>query len=77
MQDLIKIISVEKEKVEQNTYKLTYNQRQYTFIDYVYNDTGLAVAEGEFAVLVDNQGNTIKDSKLIDAIGSFVDEIKF
>jgi hypothetical protein len=67
-----KINEVEKRTIEQVRYKLMYDRRNYTFTDYVYADSGEPVASGEFASLVDNQGNTVKDQKVFDAIVEYI-----
>jgi hypothetical protein len=70
--EYFKINEVEKRPIEQIRYKLMYDRRNYTFTDYVYTDTGDPVAGGEFAILVDNQGSTVKDQKVFDAIVDYI-----
>ena len=67
-----KINEIEKRTIEQIRYRLMYDRRNYTFTDYVYTDTGDPVAGGELAVLVDNQGITVKDQKVFDAIVDYI-----
>lgn len=74
MSEYFKINQVEKQQIEQVIYRLTFNQRNYTFTDYVYVDSGEPVASGEFSFLVDNQGNTVKDQKVFDAIVEYIDK---
>jgi len=74
MKDHFKIIEVEKHLVEQIRYKLVYNQRNYLFTDYVYVDSKEPVVSGEFASLIDNQGNTVKDQKVFDTIVDYIIE---
>ena len=72
-----KINEVEKRTIEQIRYRIVYDRRNYTFTDYVYTDTGDPVAGGEFAMLVDNQGTTVKDQKVFDAIVEYIDKESF
>jgi hypothetical protein len=74
--EYFKIKETEKHLIEQVRYKLIYDKRNYTFTDYVYVDSGEPVANGEFASLVDNQGNTVKDSKVFDSIVDYIVEGK-
>jgi uncharacterized membrane protein len=71
-QEYFKVNEIEKHLVEQIRYKVTYNQRNYTFTDYVYVDSGEPVVSGEFASLIDNQGNTVKDQKVFDTIVDYI-----
>jgi hypothetical protein len=70
---IIQILETEKHSIDLINYKISYNQRQYTFSDYIYSESGLPVAGGELATLKDNAGNLIKDSAMLDCIGEFVD----
>ena len=73
MSECFKINQVERQQIEQIIYRLMFNQRNYTFTDYVYADSREPVASGEFSFLIDNQGNTVKDSKVFDAIVDYID----
>jgi len=72
MGNYFNVNKTEKQMIEQTIYKLTYNQRNYTFTDYVYVDSGEPVAGGEFSCLIDNQGNTVKDPKVFDSIVDYI-----
>ena len=74
MEEYFKINKVEKQLIKQIKYKLIYDRRNFIFTDYVYADSGEPVASGEFASLVDNQGNTVKDQKIFDAIVEYIDK---
>jgi hypothetical protein len=70
---IIQILETEKHPIDLIHYKISYNQRHYTFSDYIYSESGLPVAGGELATLKDNAGNLINDSAMLDCIGEFVD----
>ena len=72
MSEHFKINKAEKQLIEQIRYNVTFNQRNYTFTDYAYVESGEPVAAGEFANLTDNQGNTVKDAKVFDTIVDYI-----
>ena len=72
----IHIIEQKERRVIQTYYKLRYNHNNYTFIDYVYEDSGEPIECGERCSVFDNNDRLVESEELNDAFGSFVDTVR-
>lgn len=55
--------------VIQSYFKLRHNNNNYTFIDYIYQDSEEPVECGEFSSVFDNNGRLLENEDLKDMIG--------
>lgn len=71
----IQILEQNRSTVIQTYYKLRYNSRNYTFLDYIYEDSGEPVRSGEMCVITDHSGNVVESDDLRETFGTFVDSL--
>ena len=76
MNNDIQILEQIDKKVIQTYFKLRHNNNNYTFIDYIYEDTNEPVECGEFCSVFDNNGSLIENEELKDMFGVFVDRAR-
>ena len=69
----IQVLEQDSSKIIQTHYKLRYNSRNYTFIDYIYEDSGEPVRAGEMCVITDHFGKVVESEDLRETFGVFVD----
>lgn len=74
--DDIHIIEQKDRTVIQSYFKLRYNHNNYTFVDYIYEDTNEPVECGEFASVFDNNGSLVENEELRDSFGQFTDMVR-
>lgn len=72
----IQILERKDRKVIQSYFKLKHNHNNYTFVDYVYEDTREPVECGEFAAIFDNCDRLVENDELKDTFGVFVDLVR-
>jgi len=69
----IQVLEQDRSTIIQSYYKLRYNSRNYTFLDYIYEDSGEPVRSGEMCVITDHFGKTVESEDLRETFGTFVD----
>lgn len=74
--DDILIIEQKERRVIQIYYKLRHNHNNYTFLDYVYEDSGEPVECGEYSCVFDNSGHIVDNQDIKDTFGVFVDMVR-
>jgi hypothetical protein len=72
----IHIIEQKDRTVIQSYFKLRHNHNNYTFVDYIYEDTNEPVECGEFASVFDNNGQLVENEELKDSFGQFTDTVR-
>jgi hypothetical protein len=68
----IQVLAQDRRTIIQTYYKLRYNSRNYTFLDYVYEESGEPVSAGEMCVIMDHFGKTVESEDLKETFGVFV-----
>jgi hypothetical protein len=72
----IQVLEQKDRVVIQSYFKLRHNHNNYTFIDYIYEDTNEPVECGEFSSVFDNNGSLIENEQLRDSFGEFCDIVR-
>jgi len=72
----IQVLEQKDRVVIQSYFKLRHNHNNYTFIDYIYEDTNEPVECGEFSSVFDNNGSLIENEQLRDTFGEFCDLVR-
>lgn len=72
----IQLLEQKDRKVIQSYFKIKHNNNNYTFIDYIYEDTREPVECGEFSSVFDASGSLIEDETLRDTFGEFADQFR-
>ena len=60
----------------QSYFKLRHNHNNYTFVDYIYEDSGEPLECGEFNSIFNNSGKLVDNEELKDTIGQFCDLVR-
>lgn len=74
--DDVHIIEQKDRVVIQSYFKLRHNHNNYTFVDYVYEDSGEPVECGEYSSIFDNKGSLVENEELTDMFGQFCDMMR-
>jgi hypothetical protein len=74
--DDIQVLEQKDRIVIQSYFKLRHNHNNYTFVDYIYEDTNEPVECGEFSSVFDNNGSLIENDELRDTFGEFCDIVR-
>lgn len=76
MNNDIQLLEQKDRTVIQSYFKLRHNNNNYTFIDYIYEDTKEPVECGEFSSVFDNNGSLVENEELKDMFGVFADSAR-
>ena len=74
--DDIDIIEQKDRVVIQSYFKLRHNHNNYTFVDYIYEDSGEPLECGELSSIFDNNGKLVENEELKDMFGQFCDMMR-
>ena len=74
--DDIDIIEQKDRVVIQSYFKLRHNHNNYTFVDYIYEDSGEPLEGGELSSIFDNNGKLVENEELKDMFGQFCDMMR-
>ena len=74
--DDIHIIEQKDRTVIQSYFKLRHNHNNYTFVDYIYEDSGEPLECGEYCSVFDNNGRLVENDELKDTLGAFCDMVR-
>lgn len=72
----IRIIEQKDRVVIQSYFKLRHNHNNYTFVDYIYEDSGEPLECGEFSSIFDNSGALVENEELKETFGMFCDMVR-
>jgi hypothetical protein len=72
----IQVLEQKDRVVIQSYFKLRHNHNNYTFVDYIYEDTNEPVECGEFSSVFDNNGSLVENDELRDTFGEFCDIVR-
>jgi hypothetical protein len=72
----IQILEQKERKVIQTYYKFRHNHNNYTFVDYIYEDSGEPLECGEYCSVFDNNGSLVENEELKETFGVFVDTVR-
>jgi hypothetical protein len=72
----IQVLEQKDRLVIQSYFKLRHNHNNYTFVDYIYEDTNEPVECGEFGSIFDNNGSLVENEGLRDTFGEFCDMLR-
>ena len=72
----IQVLEQKDRVVIQSYFKFRHNHNNYTFVDYIYEDTNEPVECGEFSSIFDNNGSLVENEELTDMFGQFCDMMR-
>ena len=72
----IQILEQKDRVIIQSYFKLRLNHNNYTFVDYIYEDSGEPLECGDFSSVFDNNGSLVENEELRDTLGQFCDLVR-